>query len=143
MTKNRFRWILILSIVWAILGIGAAQAGEDRLPGPLREYLATVDAQAEGELTGTDLAIVAGALVMLVVYVASFIGLLRFARWSRPLSIGVTVVGTLTMPLLGPTVEPTAATGMFYLSSMFYGAAIAAAYLPPAADWFRASASRP
>jgi hypothetical protein len=137
MTKTQFKTALWASMLVGMLGLVASFAGESGLPEPLRQHL---EERRNAELSAIDWVLFGVGLPLIVVEVAAFIGMLRFAPWSRPLWIGVSVVGLLTLPLLGPTVEPGLTTALFHVSSMSSGAIAAVAYSSPTASaWFAGS----
>lgn len=133
MTRNQFRSLVVLSMALALLASTESCLGQSGLPAPLREHL---EHQRETDLTRTEWIVVAIALPVFVAGIASFVGMLRFSRRSRPLAIATTAVAVALLPLTGPTVEPGTATALFHASSMLYGAVLALAYCSPAANWF-------
>ena len=137
MTRTRFRIALWASMIVGMSGVVASFAGESGLPEPLRQHL---EERRYAELSAIDWVLFGVGLPLIVVGLAAFIGMLRFAPWSRPLWIGVSAVGLLTLPLLGPTVEPGLTTALFHASSMSSGAIAAVAYCSPTASaWFAGS----
>jgi hypothetical protein len=133
MTKRRFRIAVVVPTVLGLLAVVAAFAGESSLPVLLQEHL---DQEIDRDFTTTEWIALGLALPILAGALASFIGMLTFQRYSRPLSIGVSLVAVVTLPLFGPTVEPGIATALNLLSSMLYGAVIAISYYPPVSNWF-------
>jgi hypothetical protein len=139
MTKASFRTLVVLSAVSGMLGLLVALASEQRLPTELRKYL---ESQHSVEATTTDWVLLFVFVPLALAGVASFIGMLRFATWSRPLAVGTSLVGLAGLPLFGPTVEPGTTTALYHLGSMFFGATIAVSYFSPAAPWFRKDSTR-
>jgi hypothetical protein len=137
MTKTRFRVLLVLSLVVGLAGAVAAFVGESRLPPPLREYL---EERATAEPTPLEWVMVAVFLPLSVAYVASFVGLLRFVAWSRPMAAWACVAALAGLPLFGPTVEHGVATALFLSSNVLFGASLGIAYSHP--DWFQPRRSR-
>lgn len=134
MTKAHFRLGLCLSMLFGCSGLLVSLLGESSLPEPLQEYL---HQQRTAELTTTDLIVVATGLPVVGLGLASFIGLLRFSSWSRPVALGTWIFALFTLPFMGPTVEPGVTTAMFHLSSMTLGAVVAVAYWSPTVSgWF-------
>jgi hypothetical protein len=88
-------------------------------------------------LFGVGIPLVVGGFV-------GFVGMLRFAPWSRPLSIGTSVVALLGLPFFGPTVEPGLTTALNYFANMSFGAVIAIAYCSPTVCvWFETPPNKP
>jgi hypothetical protein len=106
---------------------------ESSLPEPLREHLKE---QQNADPTPMEWALLAIGVPLVVAGIASFVGMLRFRHWSRPLAVGTSVTSVLLLPAFGPTVEPGVVTGLNYVSSMLFGAVLALAYYSPAAEWF-------
>jgi hypothetical protein len=139
MTKTRFRAIYTLSMCLAIASLATSCAGESSLPPQLQEYLANL---ASTEPSAVEWALLAMVVPFLVACIVSFVGMLRFKSWSRPLTVATTAIGTLLLPFFGPTVEPSVSTSLNYASSMLYGAVVALAYYSPAAVWFQEQPAR-
>ena len=134
MTKTRFRAAVALSIALGFLGGIASLFFESTLPPPLREYL---EREQNAEVTAMDFVLLLIWIPLLVAVIASYVGMLRFARWSRPLALATSALGVVALPLFGPTVEPGTTTALFHLASMVFGALVAVAYCSPtAAAWF-------
>ena len=133
MTKTQFRIAVILPAAIAGLAFIADLAGESSLPVPLQEHL---DSELAGDITLSQLVILALALPIVGGGLAAFFGMLRFRPHSRSLGIAVSLVSLVLYPLWGPTVEPGLATALRELSSLLYGAVIAISYFPPVSDWF-------
>ena len=139
MTKARFRAIYTLSMCLAIASLATSCAGESSLPPQLQDYLAN---RASTEPSAVEWALLAMAVPLLVACIVSFVGMLRFKSWSRPLTVATSVICTLLLPLFGPTVEPSVSTSLNYASSMLSGAVLALAYYSPAAVWFQQQPAR-
>jgi hypothetical protein len=135
MTIIHFRAAAILSMALGALGLAASFAGESGLPASLQEH---IDQQRNAELSVSDWVLLAIGLPLVIAWMVSFVGMLRFSRWSRPLAVATSAMSILLLPLLGPTVEPSIATALNYASGMLYGAVLALAYYSPAATWFQA-----
>jgi predicted MFS family arabinose efflux permease len=137
-TKKQFRAAVTLSMVLGILGLTAFFVGQAGLPAPLREYLETTKT---AEPTALGWALFAIGIPLIMGGIASFIGMLSFKHWSRPLAVATCVTGNLLLPLFGPTVEPGITTAFYYASCMLFGAVLSLAYYSPAATWFSSSAA--
>jgi len=134
MTKTQFRAALWLSMLIAISGLVASFIGESSLPLPLQQHL---EQRRNADFSWMDVVFLVTGLPLIVGWVASFVGLLRFTPWSRPLWIGVFAVSVLTLPFFGPTVEPALSTALGYMSNMSSAALVAVAYCSPTVSkWF-------
>ena len=121
-------------IALEVVGAIGSFVWESTLPPPLQEYL---EREQNAEVTAMDFVLLLIWIPLLVAVVASYVGMLRFARWSRPLALATSAVGVVALPLFGPTVEPGTTTALFHLASMIFGAIVAVAYCSPtAAAWF-------
>jgi hypothetical protein len=103
-----FEWLFGLSTI--ILSITL----ERFLPDPLREYLAV---EAESVPSLAEFLILPLAIVMLLVLIASSIGLLLLQRWARWGYLASMALSCVLMPFLGPHVEH-ALTEAFDMASM-------------------------
>jgi hypothetical protein len=133
-TKNQFRATVMLSMALGIVGVTTFFIGQGRLPAPLREYLETTNS---AEPTALGWALFATAIPIITGGIASFVGMLRFKPWSRPLAVATWVTSILMLPLFGPTVEPGITTALYQASSVLFGGVISLAYFSPVATWFR------
>ena len=138
MTKTRFRIAVVGSLALGVMGSAAAFIGQSGMPDPLRAY---VEQRGNAELTALDWTVLALGVAIVIGYFVSLIGMFQFRRSSRPLSVVTYVASLLLVPLMGPTVEPGAATALNSASSMLSGAVLALAYFSPAAGWFEAPRS--
>ena len=120
-------------VVVTILGVIVSLAGESSLPEPLRYYL---EEQAKADPDAGDIALVAVGIPLLIALVVSIIGLYRFWRFARPLTVIVFVVGLILQVFAGPTVDPGPATSLYELAAVFTGIILAVIYITPARAWF-------
>jgi len=133
MTKGQFRWLVTTSIAAPLAGIVVSFAGEALLPALLRDYLV---AQREADLTGAEIALAVVGILLLIAVFLSIIGLYRFWRFARPLTVIVWGVGLIFQALAGPTVVPGIATSLYELGAVLTGIILAVIYLTPAKEWF-------
>jgi hypothetical protein len=133
MTKGQFRWLVTASVVVSIVGVVVSLAGESSLPAPLRDYLA---AQCEANLTVSDILLACVAIPLLIAGVVSIIGLYRFWRFSRPLTVVVWGIGFILQAFIGPTVDSGFATSLYELVAGLTGIILAVIYMTPAKAWF-------
>jgi hypothetical protein len=118
----------------AALSLTASCVGESGLPTPLQEHL---EHQRNTEPSALDWALLAVGVPLITAGMMSFVGMLRFRGWSRPLAVATSAISIFLLPLFGPTVEPSISTALNYASSMLFGAVLALAYYSPAAIWFQ------
>ena len=133
MTKKQFRWLVTTSVVVSIVGLVVSLAGESSLPAPLRDYLA---AQCGADSTVLDIVLLCVGIPLIGAVVVSIIGLYRFWRFSRPLTVIVWSLGFILQPFFGPTVDSGLATSLYELSALLGGIILAVIYLTPAKAWF-------
>jgi hypothetical protein len=133
MTKKHFRWLVTASIAASIAGVVVSFLGESTLPAPLRAYLAA-RWSADSKASGIILLFV--AIPLLIAGVVSIIGLYRFWRFSRPLTVIVWVIGFILQASIGPTVDSALATSLYELAAVLTGIILAVVYMPPAKAWF-------
>jgi hypothetical protein len=123
------RAAILLEIALGVAALVASQALRQRLPEPLRAWLAYEDTR---DLAAFDWVLAAFALLILVLTIVSMVGVWRLKEWGRALYTATFAVGFLLVPLLGPNVVhglaysiETAATttggvilGMLWLSEL-------------------------
>ena len=132
-TKSRFRLLLTAWVVVEILDGVVSEASVSSLPAPLRDY---VQAQSEANLTTGEIVASIIAILTLIAFVVSIIGLYLFWRPARPLTVITLVLALIYTVLAGPTVELGLATSLDELGAVLWGIILALIYLPPAKDWF-------
>jgi hypothetical protein len=132
-TKGQFRWLVTASVLATIIGVVVSLAGESSLPPTLRDYLA---AQCAADLSATDAVIGVVGIPVLVALLVSIIGLYRFWRFARPLTVVVWIVGLTLQAFAGPTVDSGLATSLYELAAVLTGMILAVIYVTPARAWF-------
>jgi hypothetical protein len=124
--EKYFRYLLILYVVCTLAAFIAAL-----IPGGYSQALS--DAYSNEPLpwdwnTQNIWIVLAVALPLLAAAVAGVIGLYRFERWGRTLSLYMTGVSPILNLLIGPTLS-TALENMFFETSMLlWGAILALSY---------------
>ena len=134
MSDSRFRWLLVLYVItlFAAVGVGF-------VPGGYSQALA--DAYADEPLPwlfADTRVLLAVALPLLAAFVAGLIGLFRFRRWGRALSLYTTVAGLGLYLLSGPTVQSPLENLFVELFTLLWGAILALSYWSPIASRFEA-----
>lgn len=132
-TKRQFRWVVTASIVATILGIVASFVGEPSLPAPLRDYL---QAESEAEPTAREMGLARAFILFLSASVVSTIGLYRFWRFARPLTVIVWIGGVIISIAAGPTVCTGLTTALYEVAAVLNGIILALIYMTPAQAWF-------
>lgn len=109
---------------WICLALAVAVSfwEEQRLPPSLFEYL---QAQYSADVSPVEMLV--GVLLFVALIVAS-VGMLAFARWSRPLFLFSAVAGVFLLPVVGPNVEGPWKALFHELSLMGFGFVIALSY---------------
>jgi hypothetical protein len=132
-TKGQFRWLVTASVVAMILGVVVSFATESSLPAPLRDYLRS---QWEADTTASDIVLAVVGIALLIALVVSVIGLYRFWRFARPLTVVVWSVVLILQTFAGPTVDSGFATSLYELGALLTGMILAVIYITPARRWF-------
>ena len=122
-----------MSLAATIAGVVSTLVGESSLPASLRDYLV---AQQEADPTAGEIALGVVAFALLIALLISIIGLYRFWRFARPLTVIVWGVGLIFQALAGPTVDLGLATSLYQLSAVLTGIILAVIYMTPAKEWF-------
>ena len=131
-TKGQFRWLVTASLVLGIGGGVLSWLGEAYLPEPLRDYVS----DREHTAATVEWIIIMGGVPFVIAWVVSVIGLYRFWRIARPLTLVVQIWGLLLQAFLGPTVELAITNLLYQAGSLLTGVIIAIIYLTPAKTWF-------
>lgn len=92
--------------------------------------------QSEADVTAGHIALAAVGIPLLIAFVVSIIGLYRFWRFARPLTVIVWIVGLIFQVFAGPTVDSGLATSLYELAAVLTGIILAVIYMMPAKAWF-------
>ena len=129
MTKNQFRAIVSASII-LLVSAGVVVLGFNQdLPPELASF---VDAELEKDLTAVDIFGFGAALLA----VAANIGLLFFARWSRPVFVIGVLSATAATAFAGPFVATAREAAVYEFGLLLDGFIIALAYCSEAKVYF-------
>jgi hypothetical protein len=135
-----FRFILIASVLTAIISVVLNIMLIDTLPHSLQAYLSSQD-QNMGNINNKEAAL--GMLFLIVFIVLStifFIGVWNFKRWARILFVVITVFGLLAIPLIG---EPLITVPLAYMfestSAILSGMLLVLMYTAPIKYYFSKS----
>ena len=134
MTKNIFRAIVIVSIVLLLVAIVVLVFFNQPLPPELDSF---VEADLEADFTVIDYFGYTSALFA----VAANIGLLFFARWSRPVFAAGVVATTIVTAFSGPFVATALEAFVYEVGLLLDGFIIALAYFSEARVYFEQKAT--
>ena len=132
MSDSRFRWLLALYIITLLV---AASVGF--LPDGYSQALADAYAQEPQSWLFEDTRVaLAVTIPLLAAIVAGLVGLFRFKRWGRALSLYSTVAGLCLHLLIGPTLQSPIENVLIELCTLLWGAILALSYWSPTARRF-------
>src|SRR6266478_7064198 len=136
--KSFFRLLIVFSFVWLIVAVTVSTPSIPSLPQSLLDYLLQHTPDRPGfipQSASKGVALMV-SLVVLVISIATIIGMWRFRPWARVLFVFGTGLGLLSQIFAGPTVLPGAAAFCFSVAEFTQGATVAIAFLPPVSDLF-------
>lgn len=133
MTERRFRMLL-----WIHVGLAAAAAVASTFPPHPDDLEAAVDAASTSWLWGQTWLMLGIAVVLLAAWIAGLVGLYRFARWGRTLSLWATLATLLLYPFFGSMLYWGLESGLHEASTLAFGALLAMAYWSPVSARFEA-----
>lgn len=134
MDKSTYRTVVVTSVALPIAGL-VAELAFGLLPQELTEVY---DAYMFGDGVSAGF-LVLGVLVLLLLAlsVVGLYGLLRFRSWAPRLNLGLALVASVVLALMGPVLMSALGLATMTAGSMLYGAALALAwYAPPVRHWF-------
>ena len=133
MSVALFRGMVLASWALALLGAFADQAWPDLLSEELAMALANLPPPAglDSESLLGDLLAGGLALLLLAGGLAASVAVCFFKRWGRAVMLWSTPVALAVVVWMGPTVMSGVAAALYELSSMLWGAVLAAAYWSP------------
>lgn len=122
-----FRSLILVGLAFSIIGSGLDFFVPSLVPTEITDaYDSYTDTQEPGLAWILTLGI--GGLILIIVGIASTIGLLLFKPWSRRLALWLSVLSLLMYPLLGPVIYSGWAYMLLETSMVMWGAALAMAY---------------
>jgi hypothetical protein len=124
MTTSKFRMLVWLHIALIFAGIGAAFVPNSISP----ELLAAYESEPLPWGTENEWLLFAFAVLLLVLWVAAFIGLLLLKRWGRTLALCATALTLIALPTFGPTLSTGLETALIEAAATCWGAVLALAY---------------
>ena len=134
MNKNHFRVPIVSSLLFAVLG----GIYDLMWPNPVLEKIIDFAAEVEPEIQGTKLILVGIiVLVALVLAVVSFIGLLIFKPWGRPVYVAGFIIVMPLYAFLGTTIYSGVSQLFYDLSMIASGAILALIYFSPVAEFYQ------
>ena len=116
---------------WSFAGLAAALSSllEDRLPAPLRAWLAT---EVAGGIQPHDTALLMGLIPSLVCALVASIGLLFLKRWAAWLYLASLIMGFIVLPFTGPTVVHALANMVGEIAAILSGSMLGLAFFSDA-----------
>ncbi len=132
MTAQKFRLFVWLHLALALAAIGAAFLPNSFSP----ELLAAYENEPPPWGAENEWPLIAFAVLLLVPWVAAFVGLLRLKRWGRALALYVTALSLIALPTFGPTLTSGLETAFVEAAAMCWGAVLALAYFSDVREHF-------
>jgi hypothetical protein len=132
MSDSRFRWLLVMYVITLLTAVGVGF-----LPGGYSQALADAYAEEPQPWLFDDIRVgLAIAIPLFAAIVAGLVGLFRFKRWGRALSLYSTIAGLCLYLFAGPTVQSPIENVFIELSTLLWGAILALSYGSPIARRF-------
>ena len=137
MTINRYRALLISSLVLGILGGALDLIFPALLSDEFHRVQNTQDSSISAPhlLLVLSLGILGGGCALVSIY-----GLYRFRPWAPRLAVAGTVLALMCWPFLGAFVQSGFAISISSLGSYLWGAVVALAYVQPISAHFKRNA---
>lgn len=133
MSKNKFRLLIISSLIFAIL----AGIYDYLWIDPVSEQIMDYAYEIEPEIVGTQLIVILAVGILAIVFaIISFIGLLLFKSWAKPLYLAGFVLFMPLYPFFGVTVYSGASQIFYDLSLIASGAILALLYFSPVSEFY-------
>ena len=132
-SRGVLRTLIVAEVGLVVLSIVGSLLTESLLPEPLRAYVAT---EFEGEITTRDVAMVAAAVPLLILWLVSTIGLFFFWRPARMLYVVTMIFGLLAMPFFGPYVDVGLGAMLEDAATIISGVILALVYFSPVKELF-------
>jgi len=129
-----FRWILSLSLLFALIGSVIDLGFPGLLPEELQHYLKM---EHESDLVWTDFPIIALALLLLLLVIPGYVGLYLWKNWGRTLFLISGILGYGLAPFMGPYIYSGPAYFFFDLSTVLFGLILGLAWFSPVAEKFK------
>ncbi|BCW94144.1 MAG: hypothetical protein KatS3mg007_2038 [Thermoanaerobaculum sp.] len=127
-SKAFLRTLIVGMIVLGSVSVVVSLVTESLLPDPLRAY---AEAEWEANLTGRDVVMLAVAILVIIAWFVSCIGLFLFWRPARILYLITITAGLLLTPLYGPYVDAGWGTMFEDAAVILSGVILALVYLSP------------
>lgn len=133
MTRQGFRKLIVLQWLLTITYYIVHYATLDFLPPQLLSYMA--EAQTAEPTTG-DWFFFAAALLLLPIYVITYIGLFMFKAWAKKLLLLITVAVLIITPFSGVCFQTQWAGVVAYLICLVEGGILFLVFLSPVSRMF-------
>ncbi|TAG79630.1 MAG: hypothetical protein EAZ24_05730 [Burkholderiales bacterium] len=133
MTASKFRLIIWLYVALAFASIGAAFLPNSFSP----ELVAAYENEPLPWDAENEWALIVFAVLMLVAWIAAFVGLLLLKRWGRTLALYITALTLIASPTFGPTLSTGLETALIEAAAIYWGAVLAIAYYSDVRGYFQ------
>lgn len=135
LTRNSLRFLIVLSLIFAIVGGVYDYLWPDWVTQQVSDYAIELEVDSgSGELLVVWVVVL---ITLMAVMVASFVGLLLFTSWSRPLFVTGFLLLIPLYPFMGVLVYSGASQLFYDLSMLTSGAIMALIYFSPAAEFYQ------
>jgi hypothetical protein len=132
-----FRCALVASWAFVVIGVLVDILFPSLIPPTISEEFASYTPPAFDAVPLVVLVI--GMIILTLLTLVITIGLFRFKSWAPRLAVYLTIVTLVVYPFAGAIVESGWSAAALDLSTMLWGAVLAAAHLPPLAERFSSS----
>ena len=131
MTETRFKKLL-----WLYLALIGAASAAMFFPGYTQALALAYEDEPKTWLMA-NLWIAAGLVGgLLLVWLLGLVGLFRFKKWARPVSLCATLAALFISPFLGPQLSSGLESALFEASGVLWGAILALSYFSAISERF-------
>lgn len=136
MTTKQFRLLLVANLFFSIVASLINFAFPSALPEPFLHAQSVYDAQ-QSTSSVSYILIIIFVLLILVSLITTYVGLFRFSSWAPRMTVFTTLLGTLSLPVMGVSVSSGWEAMLTDLSTTFWGVILALVYFSPIKDKFK------
>jgi uncharacterized membrane protein len=131
MTDTRYRKLLLIYLV-----VTAAAIAASAFPTYSEALETALGEEPETWLWRNTWASVGLYSALVMAWVIGLVGLFRFRRWGRSLSLYTTAAGIIIAPLAGASLSSGLESGLYEASAIIWGGILALSYFSPVSDRF-------
>jgi len=131
MTDSRFRKLL-----WIYVALTTAAIVASAFPPHSDALQAAVENESNSWLWDHIWVSIGVFSVLVLGWLVGLVGLFRFKRWGRSLSLYSTIATILSYPFMGSSLSWGVESGLYESSGMLWGAILAIAYFSPVSSRF-------